>query len=175
MPMKTGSTSKMTLPLKWLCLVTVLGVLCPTEAVLDQTLEARFTAQGYTMSMGNTVAYKVHNEPRTWHEAVQVCRGEEARLAIIDSYEKVRVIGGMKPFNAYVWVGVSRSDPQHPWITADEGASMNNVPWAPTKPSGPFNCLTVRGCNRGLSNEDCSQRKGFVCEKSPVNPSIRYD
>ncbi|XP_046433548.1 CD209 antigen-like protein E [Neodiprion fabricii] len=154
--------------------IAILGLFISTEARVDQVGQTRFIPQGYTMWMGNTVAYKVHNEPRTWHEAVQVCRGEGARLAIIDSYGKVRVIGAMKPFNAYVWVGVSRSDPQHPWITADEGASMYNIPWAPTKPWGPFNCLTVRGCNRGLSNEDCSQRKGFVCEAVMIGSKAEF-
>ncbi|XP_046751791.1 CD209 antigen-like protein A [Diprion similis] len=147
-------------PLKSLFLITILMVWYPAKAVLDQT------STDYSPRMDNTIAYKVHTELRTWNEAAEVCRDEGGRLAIIDSYEKVGVIGKMKPFNAYVWVGVSRSDPDHPWIMAHDGSSMTNIPWAPTKPSGPFNCLTVRGCNRGLSNEDCNERKGFVCEKS---------
>ncbi|XP_046751789.1 NKG2-E type II integral membrane protein-like [Diprion similis] len=143
--------------------IAVLGLFISTEARIDKFSD--FNGQGYSLHMANTVSYKVYNERRTWEEARRKCIDDGARLAIIDTYEKVGIIGKLKPFNAYVWIGVSRSGPNQPWIIAHNGLSMVNIPWAPTKPWGSYNCLTVRGCNRGLSNEDCNDRKGFVCEK----------
>ncbi|XP_046734959.1 uncharacterized protein LOC124404670 [Diprion similis] len=154
-------------------ILIILGVLCSTEAGVVLVLP-NHTSRTLNLSSREDlrVSYTVHVEKRTWEEAKQKCIEDGTRLAVIDSYDKASRIGEIKPFDCQVWVGIRRSSPSAPWTQAHDGSLVTKVPWAPTQPSGDHNCLTVQGCNRGLGDEDCTTRKGFVCEKLEANFSI---
>ncbi|XP_046629217.1 C-type mannose receptor 2-like isoform X1 [Neodiprion virginianus] len=145
------------------CVLTVFGVLSSAET--DLKLIVNQAPRSYTPYRDNTVSYKVFTEERTWKEAEQKCIEDGARLAIIDTYDKVRFVGDIKPFVCHLWVGIRRSGPSDAWTKAHNGAPVPNVPWAPTQPNGIQNCSTIQGCNLGLGDEDCAARVGFVCEK----------
>lgn len=72
---------------------------------------------GYVFDPNLNVAFKVHTERRTWAAAKQVCESEGAILAIVDTMEQIRYLSDKKPFNYYVWVGMSRQSPTVPWST----------------------------------------------------------
>ncbi|XP_046491708.1 C-type mannose receptor 2 [Neodiprion pinetum] len=145
------------------CVLTVFGVLSSARTHLQVIVNQ--APRSYTPYRDNTVSYKVFTEERTWEEAEQKCIEDGARLAIIDTYDKVRFVGDIKPFVCYLWVGIKRSGPSDAWTKAHNGAPVPNVPWAPTQPNGIQNCSTIQGCNLGLGDEDCAARVGFVCEK----------
>ncbi|XP_046433522.1 C-type mannose receptor 2-like [Neodiprion fabricii] len=145
------------------CVLTVFGVLSSARTHLQVIVN--HAPRSYTPYRDNTVSYKVFTEERTWKEAEQKCIEDGARLAIIDTYDKVRFVGDIKPFVCHLWVGIRRSGPSDAWTKAHNGAPVPNVPWAPTQPNGTQNCSTIQGCNLGLGDEDCAARLGFVCEK----------
>lgn len=46
---------------------------------------------GYELRRG-VGYYKIHTEPKTWHEALQICEQEGAHLAVINSEEESKVL-----------------------------------------------------------------------------------
>jgi hypothetical protein len=48
-------------------------------------------ATGYELHRG-VGYYKIHTEPKTWHEARQICKQEGGHLAIINSEEESKVL-----------------------------------------------------------------------------------
>ena len=51
-------------------------------------------AQGYELHRG-VGYYKIHSEPKTWHEARQICAEEGGHLAIINSEEESKLMNSM--------------------------------------------------------------------------------
>ncbi|XP_012262588.2 CD209 antigen-like protein A [Athalia rosae] len=151
----------------------IIGIFRATNCFIPDQAPDSDLPSGFVEFPDVNVAYKVYTEKLSWDDAARKCNEVGGQLALIDTRRKISHIAGIKPNGAYVWVGIKRTEERAPWRKISDGSPMVDVPWAPGKPTaGSNNCLTVRGCNRGLSNERCTQRKVFACEISLIQQGL---
>jgi hypothetical protein len=65
-------------------------------------------APGYELHRG-VGSYKIHSEPKTWHEAHKICAQEGAHLAIINSEQESRVLQSIFASVVNTQIGECRS------------------------------------------------------------------
>lgn len=76
------------------------------------------------------------------------------------------VVRSLKNFNSGLWLGFVREANSAAFSWTDHSLPMYST-WAAGEPNGlrtQTSCVVAKNSNAGLwSDEDCSQRNGFIC------------
>jgi hypothetical protein len=137
-------------------------------------------APGYELHRG-VGYYKIHSDPKTWHEARLFCAQEGGHLAIINSEEESKVLQSMfapvaaKLKGVWVFIGFHDLYNEGQYLTVfDEPLSSSGFyRWASSNQpdnAGGNDTMPGEDCgsmhtNGGLNDLHCSARVPFICEQ----------
>lgn len=76
---------------------------------------------GYIRYSDIGVAYKVYEEYDTWIEAMRKCEQDDAQLALIDSFEKIRHVTSQRRTPGSTYVGIIRMLDDTIWMGVATG------------------------------------------------------
>lgn len=82
---------------------------------------------GYAVFPDVGVAYKNFKTPLPWDKARKVCVSEGGHLAVIDSFEKVRIVVGLKETAVQPWVGFHRMFDITEWTEVKNGKNQTKL------------------------------------------------
>ncbi|XP_069701778.1 hemolymph lipopolysaccharide-binding protein-like [Periplaneta americana] len=112
--------------------------------------------------------YKMHTEPTTWHEALNICTQEGAHLLVVNSEFEANAM-------APLWKNASENwafSGFHDQYKDGEYVTIFNEPlktagfskWSDSSPqSGNYKC-GLFGKNLMLADNPCSMKRMFICE-----------
>ncbi|XP_037759117.1 B-cell differentiation antigen CD72-like [Chelonia mydas] len=108
----------------------------------------------------------VSKEEKTWEESKKDCERNSARLLITKSWDLRTMPNFLKNTNVQYWIGlVWNKETQWQWKWVDNSPFEKD--WS--YPSYGYTCGAIRN---GVINRDlCYDRKPWICEKAPSQPS----
>ncbi|XP_069702675.1 hemolymph lipopolysaccharide-binding protein-like [Periplaneta americana] len=112
--------------------------------------------------------YKMHTEPTTWHEALNICTQESAHLFIVNSEFEANALVTLWKNTSVVWAFSGfhdqYKDGEYVTIFNETMASIGFSKWYGSHPlTGEFQC-GLFGSNRLLADNPCSTKNIFICE-----------
>ena len=131
--------------------------------------------------------YKLYNEGKTWQEAVDHCRGEEAELAEIKSVKEnwplvdYIQIKGRKDLT---WLGAKRTSEGSKFAWQSSGSPLSYTNWhaqsQPNNLGGNQHCLSIysnfQSTKFGYWNgEGCNNKWSFICQKPKQEGKVEYN
>lgn len=151
--------------------------------------------EGYVAYPEIGSAYKVYDQNVTWPEAGASCLQEQAKLALIDSAEKLEYVKRQKLSGNWAHVGIIRILADHIWFAPYKGGTCihlttrsvdditntylnsshigmklmeSSLPWLDGAPSysGDMDCVAIDFEGNGLGNYHCFSEANYVCEIS---------
>ncbi|XP_069695698.1 hemolymph lipopolysaccharide-binding protein-like [Periplaneta americana] len=119
--------------------------------------------------------YKLHTEPRNWHNAREKCVKEGGHIVVINSekeFEAIRKIWDRYPTitddwrNTYTFVGVSDLETTKKFITifGEHINATGYTNWNPSQPNYDGHCVVVQR-NGLLHDTKCDILFPFFCEQ----------
>ncbi|KAK2818489.1 hypothetical protein Q5P01_024050 [Channa striata] len=150
-------------------------VLCVNTGLWFPANANRFDDEGWT-KFGDHL-YRFYNTPMEWSDAERFCTNLDANLAPLltpDIYNFIRqIIVRATGTNTDTWVGGTDALKDGVWLWSS-GAKFAFNRWGPGEPNNFLgkreDCMDIN--LRGLdyvNDEDCKQRKPFVCAKRHIN------
>ncbi|XP_049853164.1 macrophage mannose receptor 1-like [Schistocerca gregaria] len=129
----------------------------------------------YTWSEEAGRFYKVHEEKKVYAAAAQVCRSENATLAVPDTWSRgLTVLRLLEPtYNGY-FLGFKDEAVEGDFVT-ETGRHIKDMefhPWGVNQPDNndqgrPENCLSLQGIG-ALNDVRCDSELPFICEIVPI-------
>lgn len=148
-----------------------------------------YCSSGWVEASYNT-CYKFVDHPKlNWTSALNHCRSEGGKLAVLDTIEKIIWIRGYRSFyrNIFLnsaWIGGFKRASTWFWKGTSVDTPVTITDWAPGQPNGgpgTADCVCAFGVGHGdpgskvgedaqFRNEDtgCNSRLAFICER-PAN------
>ncbi|KAL3889522.1 hypothetical protein ACJMK2_001860 [Sinanodonta woodiana] len=110
---------------------------------------------------------KFHNRKRTFNEAVQICRSENAKLLLVTTKQQIDVIKeAFSHKNRCVFAGISVQAQNNTWFSWD-GTNVAEIDWSPGKPTAKSTekcgVINFNTYVTGLEDVSCNEKCSFLC------------
>lgn len=121
---------------------------------------------GYAVFKEVGVAYKNYKNKMQWDQARKVCTTDGGHLAVLDSFEKIQYVMGIKEAAGNPHVGIHRLFDVTEWTNVRTGLPAVSLPWRTDTWEADMarKCTALWQDGSGLYAMNCNEAHPFVCE-----------
>ncbi|XP_037729436.1 accessory gland protein Acp29AB-like [Drosophila subpulchrella] len=112
--------------------------------------------------IGKRYFYIENTDPKTWHNAVQICRRKGGYLASIENEDELRSISKKVKPNIHYWLGIYYQSQQGLYVSIASQKQARFLKWNYEHKGNNFYCVCL--FNGAMTNCDCSWLSLFICQ-----------